>query len=87
MPHEVVRVEPVAGHRLVLAFRNGEQREIDISRLVPFEGVFKPLEDPAYFRRVAVNADIGSIAWPNGADICPDVLYQESRAVGTGHAA
>ena len=84
---EVTQVEPGPSHRLILTFANGERREIDIARLVPFDGVFEPLADPAYFRRVAVNRDIGTIVWPNGADLCPDVLYSESTALGRGHAA
>ena len=35
--------------------------------------VFEPLRaDPALFRQVRVEA--GTLAWPNGADLCPDVL-------------
>jgi hypothetical protein len=36
---------------------------------------FAPLEDTAYLARVRVNPDIGTICWPNGADLDPDVLY------------
>ena len=38
-------------------------------------GVFEPLLDDCFFRRVRVSADLGTIVWPNGADLCPDVLY------------
>jgi hypothetical protein len=40
-----------------------------------FQGVFAPLRDPAYFARVSVNAELGMIGWPNGADWDPLVLY------------
>ncbi len=39
------------------------------------QGVFAPLRDPAYFARVRVNPDLGTICWPNDADWDPLVLY------------
>jgi hypothetical protein len=87
MPKEITQVEALQNHRLLVTFRDGERREIDIAHLVSFTGIFAPLQDPAYFRRVTVNPDLGTIVWPNGADLCPDVLYAESRAVDAGHAA
>ena len=46
-----------------------------------FEGVFEPLRDPAYFAQVHVDPDLGTVTWPNGADLDPDVLY--GRVTGT----
>jgi len=37
--------------------------------------VFAPLRDPAYFARVRVNPELGTIYWPNDADWDPLVLY------------
>src|ERR1035437_10952285 len=34
--------------------------------------MFEPLRDPQLFREVRVDAELGAIAWPNGADIDPD---------------
>ena len=36
--------------------------------------MFEPLKDPASFRRVHIDEDAGTIAWPNGLDLDPDVL-------------
>jgi hypothetical protein len=37
--------------------------------------IFEPLRgDPAAFRAVRVDPQLRTIAWPNGADIDPDVL-------------
>jgi hypothetical protein len=33
------------------------------------------LAEPEYFARVAVLEEHGTIGWPNGADLDPDVLY------------
>lgn len=79
MLKDVTGVEVVAEHRLVLTFEGGERREIDLADLLSFEGIFEPLRDAAFFRRVRVNPDVGTIVWPNAADVCPDVLYEKSR--------
>lgn len=86
MPHEVTQAVPIGGTRLRLEFRSGERGEVDIAPLVgDFVGVFEPLTDPAFFGRVRVDPDLGTIVWPNGADLCPDVLY--AAATGTPIAA
>jgi hypothetical protein len=72
---DVVSAQPLDDHRVHLVFEDGVEGEIDIADFVDFTGVFAPLADEGYFRQVAVNPDIGTICWPNGADIDPDVLY------------
>lgn len=38
--------------------------------------IFEPLiADPYKFAEVRVDSELGTIVWPNGADVCPDVLY------------
>ena len=44
-------------------------------RILGRGGVFRPLEDPAFFKQVQVDPEAGTIVWPNGVDFCPDVLY------------
>jgi hypothetical protein len=48
--------------------------------LIGTGGVMAPLADPEFFRQVSVDEEAGTIHWPNGVDLCPDVLY--SRATG-----
>jgi hypothetical protein len=75
MLKDIVSVQPLDGYRLHLTFEDGMQGEVDISELVEFTGIFAPLKDATFFRQVAVNSDIGTICWPNHADIDPNVLY------------
>jgi len=49
--------------------------EVDLDRLVRWEGVFEPLRDPARFAQVQVDFELGTVVWLGGADIGPDVLY------------
>jgi len=74
MLNDIVEVTHLAGHRLFLRFADGAAGETDLSPLLQFSGVFEPLRDPEFFALVGVNPDIGTIVWPNGADLCPDVL-------------
>jgi hypothetical protein len=40
--------------------------------------VFEPLNDPAFFARVGVDAEAGTITWPGGLDMAPEPLYAEA---------
>ncbi len=75
MIKDIVEVEAIGGHRLRLRFEDGIEGEIDVAALVPFEGVFAPLQEAAAFAAVRVNPELGTICWPGGADLDPDVLY------------
>lgn len=81
MPTEITSVEVVGGTRLRLGFAAGDTGTVDIASLTPLDGVFEPLRDPAFFAKVRVDPDLGTICWPNGADLCPDVLRH--AALGT----
>ena len=72
----VREVEHLGEHRLRLAFSDGLVRELDFAGVVRGQGgMFEPLEEPAFFARVAVDPVAGTIAWPNGVDLDPDVLH------------
>jgi len=75
MLKDIVKVKPLKDFRLHLVFEDGAKGEVDIRKLVKFTGVFKPLEDESFFAKVDVNPDWGTVFWPNGADLDPDVLY------------
>jgi len=72
-------VEALEPFRVRLEFTNGSTREVDLA--VYLRGpVFEPIRnDPAVFRSVRVDPELGTIVWPNGADIDPDVLYRELK--------
>jgi len=68
-------VEPLEGFVLRVAFDDGTVREIDLEAEL-WGPVFEPLrDDPQLFRQVRVDEELGTIVWPNGADLDPDVLY------------
>jgi len=75
MLKDIVQVEPLGGYRLHLRFEDGVEGSVDVAELIEFTGVFAPLRDRDTFLQVRVNPDLGTICWPNGADLDPDVLY------------
>jgi Protein of unknown function (DUF2442) len=77
VPKDIVDVRPAAGYQLHLRFEDGVEGTVDLAKLVGLEGVFAPLRDRAFFEQVRVNSELGTIVWPNGADLDPDVLYAE----------
>lgn len=72
--NEVVEVRHTGGHRLFLRFADGAQGEVDLGPRLRFDGVFTPLRNPAAFGEVHIDSELGTVVWPGGADLCPDVL-------------
>lgn len=65
-------VEAVEGFKLRLTLTDGSTITREVSHLLVgpvFENIRK---DAALFGQVRVEA--GTVVWPNGADLCPDVL-------------
>jgi hypothetical protein len=72
---DVVQVRPLEGFKLYLRFEDGVEGEVDVKTLTPLEGVFAPLKKRSEFEKVSVDPEFGTVCWPNGADLDPDVLY------------
>lgn len=75
---DITSVEVTGEYRLRLAFADGTLGDVDFRRR-EWRGVFEPLRDPKFFAQVEVDPESGTIAWPNGADMAPEPLYEEAR--------
>jgi len=72
----VTSVRHIRDYILDLSFADGTTKQIDFGpNIVGRGGVFLPLEEAGFFKRVRVDPEAGTIVWPNGVDFCPDVLY------------
>ena len=80
MLKEIIEVQPRDGYRLFLHFRDGAAGQVDIAKMITFDGIFAPVKERAYFVQVRVDPELGTIVWPNGADLDPLILY--SRVTG-----
>jgi len=81
----VVTAEPLEGSRLRLTFTDGLVRVIDLSGEL-WGPMAEPLQDPDYFRQVSVDPELGTVVWPNGFDLDPDVLHGDYEPVGRSAA-
>lgn len=81
-PYEIRRAEHLGDFRLRLTFADGLVTDIDLAEKIgsAVGPMFEPLRDPAFFAQVTVDAELGTVVWPNGADLAPDALH--ARAVG-----
>lgn len=75
---EVRRARHVQDYVLHLEFEDGLEGDVDFSPYLRRGPIFAPLADPSYFARFIVEG--GTVAWPNGADIAPERLYELARA-------
>ncbi len=70
----VTGVEVLGDYRLGLAFDDGTQRVVDLGDELSGP-IFEPLRNPILFRQVRIDPELGTIVWPNGADIAPETLH------------
>lgn len=75
MLKDIVEATYLEGYRVRLQFEDGVTGELDLSKIICFEGVFESLRDLTNFAGFTVSSELGTISWPNGADLDPDVLY------------
>lgn len=76
----ITSVEPLEGFRLRLTFTDGLVREVDLSDDL-WGQMAEPLQNPDYFRQVSVDTELGTVVWPNGYDLDPDVLHGDHKPV------
>ena len=79
---DITEVEVVGRYGLRLRFADGTMGEIDVSKSVDFRGVFSALRDESEFAKVRINEELGTVTWPCGADLDPDVLYASVKGSG-----
>ncbi len=75
----IVSARVIQGFEVELGFADGTLRRVDLEPYLRGP-IFEPLRrDPVAFRAVRVSEELGTIVWPNGADIDPDVLLHGRR--------
>lgn len=78
MSSDFPRIEKVArlsGKKLALEFDDGRIVVADFEGVAARGGVFEPLNDPVFFRKVRAARGGRALAWPQGLDFCADALY------------
>ena len=76
MRPRAIDVKPLENYEVLVIFENGQEKIFDIKPYMKHK-VFVELKNKEMFKTVKIGSL--SIEWANGADICPDELYNNSR--------
>jgi len=63
----------LSGFKLWLVFDDGTAGEVDLDGVLTGP-VFDVLKDVDIFKKVAVDPELETVVWPNGADLAPEFL-------------
>ena len=77
MKPKAIEVKALKSYKLEVKFEDGKKGIFDVSPYLEFVQ-FKELKDENIFNTVKI--DGLSISWSNGADICPDELYNGTKS-------
>lgn len=59
-----------------LQFEDGTHGIVNFEKIAGQGEAFGPLKDLDYFCHMKLDDRSHTLEWPNGADICPEVLYE-----------
>jgi hypothetical protein len=76
----VTEARVIRPYCLEVRFEDGVVRQVDVESVLHGE-VFEPLRDPAVFAQAFVDVALGTVVWPNGADLSPEYLRHDAPAV------
>ncbi len=83
---DVTEVEVLHDRVVRLRFSDGSERTVDLAPFLwgpAFEGIG---DDDDLFAQVRVDPETGTVAWPNGADLDPDVLHGDFEPARSAQA-
>ena len=74
--HEIIQAKWIKDYMVELTFSNLRKGRVDFKKYLG-KGIFKEFLKVEKFKRFKVDVELGTLCWPNGADIAPEVLYRE----------
>ena len=87
MYYTIVDIEILHNHTVLLRFADATEATVDLDPYLDGPAFTAIREDPTVFASVSVDAEVGTIVWPNGADLAPDALYEDCRSARMESAA
>jgi hypothetical protein len=80
---DITHVEVLHDHVVRLRFKDGVEKALDLDPYLHGPVFAEIRSDPVRFAEIRVDPEAGTIVWPNGADLAPDVLYGGRRSART----
>jgi len=72
--HRITAFRVVGPYRLQIEFADGVVRTIDFRPILEGE-LYSPLRELSRFNAVALDPEVHTLVWPNGADFDPATLH------------
>src|SRR3989338_6672313 len=83
--NDIRKIKYLRPYVYFVEFDDGVKGEADLSFLLAKGPIFKPLNNIKLFRSAHIEG--GTIAWPNGADLAPETLYEAIQGRITNHSS
>lgn len=77
-----INVEPLEDYELLVTFQNGERKIFDTKPILS-SPLYQLLKNKSFFK--LAKADGMCIYWDDEIDLCPDMVYTDSRPVSSIH--
>ena len=71
--YKITNVRVLGYYSLEITFSDGAKKVIDLEGILHGE-MYGPLRDITLFQQVAIDPEVHTIIWPNGADFDPAIL-------------
>jgi len=79
MLHTIKKAQYLEDYKIQLSFDDKSVKIVDLGKMLKnAKNMLLQLKDVEYFRKF--ECDGTTLIWPNGVDLCPDVLYQMGKS-------
>ncbi len=78
--YDVTGFEFLDGYALRVTFDDGSVQVVDLEPVL-FGEMYGPLRDLDFFRQAALDPEVKTLVWPNGADFDPYILHEWPQVV------
>ena len=73
--NDVVKITYKRDYVFNIEFDDGVAGDVNFHEYIHKGPIFQPLKTKAFFNKAFIEG--GTIAWPNGADVAPETLYEK----------